>query len=151
MIFSNPELQKVFPEPPMAALRQGPNLRKFLCRAKLPKMSQNTRLPRNAHKNSVGWRKCAKPCPICPFSAAPQTTIISKVSDYEHKIVSPVNCQTENIVYQWNCKKENCPKFPENSYIGLSTRKFQLRFSEHLGYVKSDKITEPSGDHFNLP
>ena len=41
--------------------------------------------------------------------------------------------------------------FPYNSYIGLSTRKFQLRFSEHLGYVKSDKITEPSGEHFNLP
>ena len=65
--------------------------------------------------------------------------------------MSPVNCQSENIVYQWKCKKQNCPLYPENSYIGLSSRKFQLRFSEHLYYVKSDKLTEPSGEHFNQP
>ena len=40
---------------------------------------------------------------------------------------------------------------PENFYIGLSKRKFQLRFSEHLGYIKSDKTSEPSGEHFTLP
>ena len=51
----------------------------------------------------------------------------------------------------WRCKKENCAEKPENFYIGLTKRKFQNRFSEHLGYVKSDKISEPSGDHFNLP
>ena len=151
MIFNNPELQKVFPEPPMAALRQGPNLRKFLCRAKLSKVSRNKKLPRNAHKDSAGWRKCSKPCPICPFSAPPQNAVKSQVNNYEHRIVSPVNCQSRNIVYMWKCRKQNCPVFPENSYIGLSTRKFQLRFSEHLGYVKSDKLTEPSGEHFNMP
>ena len=32
----------------------------------------------------------------------------------------------------------------------MTKRKFQHRFSEHLGYVKSDKISEPSGGHFNL-
>ena len=47
--------------------------------------------------------------------------------------------------------KPNCPQEPQNTYIGLTTRKFQTRFSEHLGYIKSDKITEPSGEHFNLP
>ena len=33
----------------------------------------------------------------------------------------------------------------------MTTRKFQTRFSEHIGYIKSEKIFEPSGDHFNLP
>ena len=33
----------------------------------------------------------------------------------------------------------------------IKVRKFQLRFSEHLYYVKSDKLTEPSGEHFNQP
>ena len=56
MIFNNPELQKVFPEPPMAALRQGPNLKKYLCRAKLSKISRNKKLPRNSHKNAAGWK-----------------------------------------------------------------------------------------------
>ena len=91
-------------------------------------------------------KKCSKPCPICPFSAAPSNSVKSQVNNYEHRIVSPVHCQSENIVYQWKCKKQNCPLYPENSYIGLSSRKFQLRFSEHLYYVKSDKLTEPSGE-----
>ena len=51
----------------------------------------------------------------------------------------------------WRCKKENCIKKPENLYIGMSKRKFQTRFSEHLGYIKSEKVFEPSGEHFNLP
>ena len=33
----------------------------------------------------------------------------------------------------------------------MTTRKFQIRFSEHLGYIKSDKCSEPSGEHFCLP
>ena len=33
----------------------------------------------------------------------------------------------------------------------MSSRKFQTRFSEHLGYIKSEKCSEPSGEHFNLP
>ena len=36
-------------------------------------------------------------------------------------------------------------------YIGMSTRKFQKRFYEHQYYIKPEKITEPSGDHFSLP
>ena len=102
-------------------------------------------------RNSEGWKKCQKPCPICPYAVAPTTEVKSLVNDYIHKIESSTNCQSENVVYMWNCKKPNCPKFPENSYIGMTTRKFQTRMSEHLGYVKAEKQTEPSGEHFNLP
>ena len=35
MLKKNPELTEPFPDPPMAALRQGPNLRRRLCRARL--------------------------------------------------------------------------------------------------------------------
>ena len=41
MINENLELKEFFQEPPMAALRQGPNLRNLLCKSKLPKLSQN--------------------------------------------------------------------------------------------------------------
>ena len=149
MIFSNPDLKAIFP--PMAALRQGPNLRKYLCRATLPKISRGQNLQRNTRKTSSGWKKCAKPCPVCPFAAPPKNTVHSEVSEYTHYIKAHLNCQDKNVIYMWRCKKENCSKRPENFYIGMTTRKFQIRFSEHLGYIKSEKCSEPSGEHFNLP
>ena len=33
MIFKKPDLQSVFTQPPMAALRQPPNLRRILCKS----------------------------------------------------------------------------------------------------------------------
>ena len=32
MVTDNPDLQEAFPKPPMASLRQGPNLRRQLCK-----------------------------------------------------------------------------------------------------------------------
>jgi hypothetical protein len=32
----DPKLSKIFPAPPMVAFKQPPNLKKLLCRAKLP-------------------------------------------------------------------------------------------------------------------
>ena len=121
----------------MAALRQGPNLRKHLCRSKLSKQSRDTQYQRNTRKN------------VCPLTVPPKQTIQSQVSEYSHTIKTPVNCQSQNVIYLWRCKKENCARKPENFYIGMSSRKFQTRFSEHLGYIKSEKCSEPSGEHFN--
>ena len=151
MTFNNPELKEVFPEPPMGALRQGSNLRKYLCCSKLYKTSRDTQYQRNSRKNSAGWRKCSKPCPVCPLAAPSKHTVQSEVSNYIHNIKTPVTCQSENVIYMWRCRKENCTKRPENFYIGMTKRKFQIRFSEHLGYIKSEKFTEPSGEHFSLP
>ena len=33
----------------------------------------------------------------------------------------------------------------------MSSRTLQKRLYEHHYYVRSDKLTEPSGEHFNLP
>ena len=151
MLFNNPELKETFPDPPMVALRQGPNLRKYLCKSKLTKKSRENNFRRNTRKNAAGWKKCSKPCPVCPLSAPPTQKVKYGTSDYIHNIETPVNCQSENVIYMWRCNKENCNRKPENFYIGMTTRKFQTRFSEHIGYIKSEKISEPSGDHFNLP
>ena len=35
--------------------------------------------------------------------------------------------------------------------FGMTKRKFQTRFLEHLGYIKSEKCFDPSSEHFNLP
>ena len=89
MLFNHPELKKIFPEPPMAALKQGPNLRKYLCRAKLSKARRISKFKRSCHQNSEGWKKCSKPCPICPFAAQNTAEVNSLVSDYSHKIYAP--------------------------------------------------------------
>ena len=138
--FNNPDLKAIFPKPPMAAsLWQGFNLRKYLCRSQLFRSSRNTQFQRNTTKTLDGWKKCLKPCPVYTLSAPPKHTVQSELSDYTHTIKTQVNCQSENVIYLWRCKKENCVQKPENFYIGLTKRKFQHRFSEHLGYIKSEK------------
>ena len=67
----------------MGALRQGPNLRKFLCKSKLSSVSRSSKFQRKTHFNSNGWKKCSKPCPICPFATAPQVAVKSPFNDYE--------------------------------------------------------------------
>ena len=150
MTVKNTSLKEVFPEPPMAALRQGHNLRRLLCRARLS--PQSGPRPTRATCTAPGWRKCAKnrrPCPTCPFAMEATSQVIGQVTGYCHTIKDSVNCQTENILYYWKCIKDNCPEYPRCEYIGRSRRSFQQRVSEHLGYVRREVLSEPSGNHFN--
>ena len=52
MTFNNPDLKGIFPEPPMAALRQGSNLRKYLCRSQLYIIIQRHTIPKKYQENS---------------------------------------------------------------------------------------------------
>jgi hypothetical protein len=47
---------------------------------------QNAKFQRNTHVGLAAWRKCEKPCPICPFTAAPQKYVQSPISEYEHSV-----------------------------------------------------------------
>ena len=98
------------------------------------------------------------PTPVSALS------IKSHITGYTHHITSPINCKTENIVYAYKCKK--CPtNFNINTskrihqtpvqrgivatnYIGKSIRRFNRRLYEHLYYVTSRKMDEPSAQHF---
>ena len=42
-------------------------------------------------------------------------------------------------------------KFTRCEYIGLSSQTLQKRLYEHHYYVRSDELTGPSGEIFNLP
>ena len=55
------------------------------------------------------------------------------------------NCNTRNVIYLIDCLK--C----KNQYIGQTGRSFKERIREHLGYIRNNKISEPTGLHFNLP
>jgi hypothetical protein len=147
MIRKNGDLKEIFPAPPMAALRQGKNLRRILCSSKLHPLKRADRVRRGVHKNAPGWKNCKKPCPICPYTLPDCAKIIGN-NGFEHEIIHSVNCDTENCVYLWKCMKPNCQDFPECEYIGMTSRPFRARMSEHRDYPKRDVDTEPSGKHF---
>ena len=162
MLKKNPELTKPFAEPPMAALRQGPNLRRKLCKSRLyPVPKGGTRggaTSRSSHTTSVGWKRCSrrhgmsKECPICPFTAPPTTEIVSPVNGYKHQIKDVVSCDTTNCIYHWRCKKgSKCKDYPYCQYNGQTQREFKKRFAEHRDYVMREVIEQPSGEHFNKP
>ena len=169
MITDNPELKKVFPQPPMISLRQGPNLRKLLCKSTLPKLSRNP--PRATHRNTAGWRRCStttgKQCPICPLTPVSATSVTSHLTGYSHDIRKSLNCKSENVIYLWKCTKcghnfdvntntsthntTNIANKLGTAYCGMTKRKFSARFSEHRDYAKFHKMEEPSGLHFCQP
>ena len=150
MLFKKPELKDVFILPPMAGLRQPPNLRNLLCRSSLFQLNRGNRFLRNSHREAPGWKKCGKgSTTCCPFALPATREITGLVRGFKHTIKDPVNCQTSNVVYYWKCKKDNCKDFPKCEYIGLSTRPFRNRLAEHKQYIRSKNLDKSSGYHFN--
>ena len=136
----------------MAALRQPPNIRKILCRAKLFPIKRSTKYVRNCHKTAPGWKKCGKgSTTCCPFTFPPTTQVTAQITGYCHKFKDSVNYETENCIYYWRCKKSNCKDYPKCEYIGLTKRPFKNRLGEHKQYVRSEILDKPSGYHFNQP
>ena len=145
MLIKNPSLKEVFPEPPMAGLRQGPNLRRLLCRARLHPTPSSW--PTRATQTAPGWRPCShssgtrKQCPTCPLAMEPTSSVTGLVTGYTHKIRDRVNCQSQNIIYYWKCNKTNCESYPNCEYIGKSCRSFQARILEHKYYATSERTS----------
>ena len=55
MLFSNPDLKNYFEEPPMRSLRQGLNLRKYICTSNLAKLTRSRNLKRGAQISAPAW------------------------------------------------------------------------------------------------
>ena len=95
MLIKNRDLKKVFPKPPMASLRQGKNLRRLLCKARLyPKPSAR---PARSSRTSAGWKPCSgnrKQCPVCPLTIPATNEIVNDFNGYKHVIKEIVDCQT---------------------------------------------------------
>ena len=146
MINENPELSEVFPEPPMAVLRQGPNLRRLLCKAKLTKVTRNR--PRAAHRSSAGWKRCSSsggnPCNQCPFTPVSALSITSHITGYTHNITSAINCKTKNIVYAYKCKK--CP-----SNFNINTSKRIHKMPVQRGIVATNYIGKSISFYYYHP
>ena len=89
-------------------------------------------------------KKCGRQCVICAYVKEGKYIYTDK---FTWKINKKVDCLTQNMVYLIECQKENC----RLRYLGESERSLKNRISEHIGYIKTNKISEATGEHFNLP
>ena len=90
-------------------------------------------------------KKCNNPnCGTCPF-VVEGYKVKSQVTGELFDINFPSDCNTQNLIYCIVCTK--C----KQNYIGETKRPLKARFGDHLGYVRNNKLNEPTGKHFNLP
>ena len=89
-------------------------------------------------------KTCGKQCPTCPFV---KTTKFINGNNFKWKIGKSLTCETKNVIYMVECKKENCHK----QYIGETERCLKERFSDHKNYVRNKHLNQATGAHFNEP
>ena len=126
---------KIYPEPPMIAYKQTPNLKNVLCRAKLPS---------NKHpkRRLCGMKACHKPCNVCPYICTTKT-FTSNHTKQTFNLNGLFTCATSGVINLTTCLKCN------KQYIGQTGRKFGQRMMEHLNNIYHKK--ETLGTHYNLP
>ena len=139
MVSRDPQLQEVFPDPPLVAYKVADNLKAKLIRAKVPP-TPATR-PRRVRP---GMKKCGKGCPVCPY-IQPGQTFKATATSYIVDLKTEIDCNTSNICYAISCGVARCGQ----QYIGQTSKSLRERFKQHLGYVDNNK--EATGRHFNLP
>ena len=122
----------------MVAYRQPPNLKKLLCKAKLPGGSARpTRLA------TVGLQKCGKKiCSCCSYLSTMRPTVCSN-TESQFSVGTNITCETQGVVYCLTCK--HC----KSQYIGQTSRRLKDRVQEHLGYIRRNQNS--TGQHFNGP
>ena len=133
----DPVLQKIFPERPMLAFRQPPNLRSMLVRAKHPAKV-------NSPRTLVGMHKCNKQnkqCKVCHLINETKE-FGSNTKDETHKMHGEFNCNTVGVVYLVSCNKCSI------QYVGQTSRNFQIRLKEHVSDIQHKRDTV-LGHHFN--
>lgn len=138
VMVEDPQLKEAFPLPPLVAYRRPQNLKEKLIRAKLPPAYTRPK------RKTPGMSKCKFSCQTCPY-VNPGKHIKANGSSYNHEIECSANCKTSNIVYCLSCSK--C----KEQYVGETEKSLGVRFGQHKGYVRNNKLDKATGYHFNLP
>ena len=145
MVSQDQYLGECFESPPIIAFKKQQNLREHLIRAKLPPP-----LRKQEKRNLMGMSRCGKQCTACPYIKEGKS-IASASKQRTWKINKSLNCESKNIIYMIECKKERCRTKNEYRYIGESKRPLKYRLADHRGYVLNDKHNQATGAHFSLP
>ena len=136
--FVDTNFKRKFPKPPIVAFKRQKNIRSFLIRAKVfPQQQRQRRFIR-------GMFPCMKNCINCPFIKSDKKI---RGPNFTWNINGHFTCETNNIVYMIECKKDTC----KQRYIGQSGQKFASRIAQHRGYIQNRKFNQPTGYHFNQP
>nr|XP_022316718.1 uncharacterized protein LOC111120285 [Crassostrea virginica] len=132
ILHSNKRMVEVFKEPPLAAYRRPRNLKDMVVRTRL-----DNPLPNG------GFKTCSdRRCLLCKHSSD-TVSFNSPVTGRCYRILGSLSCQTDNCIYLISCKV--CQK----QYIG-ETGDLRRRINNHRSTIKTKKINEPVGEHFNL-
>ena len=131
-------LKNVFKEPPLVAFKKQKNLKDLLIRAKVPGP-----IKERSKKKLKGMFKCnQEKCTSCPYIKEGKTIKINKTTTWQHN--KKFTCNTSNVVYLIECKKETCQK----RYIGQTGRPLRSRLADHCGYVVNEHDNIATGAHF---
>ena len=136
MISTDQDLKQCFSKPSVVAYRRSKNLKDILVKAKIE--------PKNNTRRRVGFQRCRRACIMC-HHAIPTLNHINS-SGKTFNIHSYIDCTSNNVIYKLSCNK--CNSF---LYIGETSRRACDRFQEHRGYINQKNLSQPAGEHFNLP
>ena len=66
-------------------------------------------------------------------------------------IIRSFICETQNVVYMVNCKKQRCRNSDTYIYIGETEHSIKNRIGQHMGYIRNKVLNQATGHHFNSP
>ena len=129
------KMSSCFPEPPLIALRQPPNLGNLLIKTKTHSSTSS-----NPPTQPPGNAPCCKArCKTCSFM---KTTNTIEGNSFKRSMSHYITCESKNVVYLISCKV--CPAL----YVGQTTTTLRARFNNHK-YSILNKSNTPVGLHFN--
>ena len=132
IIDNDPTLSKIFPDPPVIAYRQPPNLRNTLVKSKLT-LQPNGTFPCDGSAKC----KCCDHIDNSDIRVPNSTDIFTPVGHF--------NCNSSNLVYMIRCRK--CADI---MYIGETSQKLRKRVGQHRQSINNECVHLPVGEHFNL-
>ena len=107
----------------------------MLIRSKVP---PDMRRPK---RKLPGMKKCSG-CTYCPYIMTGDHVKFT-ATNYIHQITTQITCNSSNLIYLITCLK--CLM----QYVGETDRRLKDRFAEHQGYVRNQKLTKATGQHFS--
>ncbi|XP_068096634.1 uncharacterized protein [Hyperolius riggenbachi] len=135
ILHKDKRLKDVFPDLPLLAFRQPPNLRQMIIRSALSTPETPGTLPCNNTR-----------CETCPYILSTSQIQIPNSQKY-HQIQDQFSCETSNVVYMIRCMK--CPS--RGIYIGETGQKLRTRMNHHRFKINEGKMDTPVGQHFCEP
>ena len=138
MVIEHPDLQKVFPEPPIVSYRRNPNLHNHLVRTK-PK--ENAKAGFSVRCTLEKTKKRGRPCKLCTHMGQKNEITNARTGKTCH--IDGGSCNSKNVIYATECTKHKL------IYVGYTSTTLSQRFNKHRSDAKNDPDATELGKHFH--